>query len=226
MILAPIVILLAMSFIFTTWIVYLNHTNFFANIKNNRQDIANQASINDNKWIYRKKTDNEIKYVNNQLSRDNTFSFEIKSNWPMKYELIFNDYDRLSSPKGVYVYIYKKWANDAILNNVRIAIKQHNNSLGLWSNINLNNTNVAWLYKVDPDSNNKIVIRWNNVDHFLHFFVYNAGNKWVVWELQKIQWNDVKILNIQRQTTKINKQEFENYYQWDWLNWIIILNWN
>jgi len=214
MILAPVVILLAMSFIFTAWIVFLNHTDFFWNVFNDRQNIINEEKIDEKKWIYNRNANNDIDYVNNQITRDNVFSFDIVSTWYAKYEIVFNDYNSIIWDKQIYVYIMKKEERDSLLDVVKTF-----NLINLWSIINLDWIKYNWLYKITPNLSEKISIKWNNMNHYLQFIVYNTKNKWIVWELQKIEWDDTKILNIQRQVTEINRQEFENYYQWDWLNW-------
>lgn len=221
-----ILIPLLISIISVSSSIFNVDINQYVSVKNQRQEMYSWINNQDiTKQIIKKQTNNKINYINNQISRDNIFSFDVISTGYAEYKLKLDNYNDFSSPK-LYVYVYKNWTDNSIIDNVKAWLRERwlEWVFNLGDNLDLDNTR-NWLYKLNPDSNNEITIKWNDLNSSLQFMFLNNDNKWIVWELFKTDLsNDTEIKNIIKQYTKIRQQQIENYFQANWLNWITILN--
>jgi len=221
-----ILIPLLISIIAVSTSIFNVNVSQYIPVKSQRQELYSWVNNWDiTKQIIKKRTDNNINYINNQISRDSIFSFDIVSTGYAEYKLRLDDYSDFTSPK-LYVFVYKNGSVDSILDNVKAWLRERwmEGVFDLWDTLDLDNAENG-LYKLDPDSNDEITIKWNDLNYSLQFFFINNDWKWVIWELFKSNLSDdAAIKNIIRQTTKIRKEEIENYFQANGLNWITILN--
>jgi hypothetical protein len=220
--LLALIILLFVNFSILWYYVYINNIHFYLNVKNQRHELVNWIK-QENKKIFKKESDFKIDYINNQLTRDFTRSFDIYSTWYTEYLLHLYDYTNFTNPK-IYVYIYKNNTINSLIDNVNNDLKAEWKirwSYYLNKTIDLDNLE-NWFYEIQPD-NWDIIIKGTDLKVSLQFFFVNDDGKWVIWELKKIDWNST-IKNIIKQKTQINKEQIENYFKWDWLNSITILN--
>ncbi len=221
-----ILIPLLISILSISFSIFNVDINYYASIKDQRQELYSWINNwNITKQIIKKQSNNNIDYINNQISRDNMFSFDIISTGYAEYKMKLDDYNNYTSPK-LYVYVYKNWSVDSLFSNVKAWLRERWQewTFDLWDTLNLDNIEDG-LYELEPDSNNEITIKWNDINHSLQFLFISNDNKWIIWELFKSNLSDeVSIKNIVKQSTKIRNQQIENYFQANGFNWITILN--